>query len=153
MKGNDINTNDEQIIEMYEKLKVEIGKKHGVDIPNNDPVLIAVTITDFLLKQHKEMLDDTLSELGDIVLNTKFELDEHIEEKKIELFRRVQEVNNENIKNVSMQIQTYFKNEAKNYQSLKVNLENNYTQIKFTTILNIMFSIAILATILLLFFK
>ena len=57
--------------EEFKKLKKEIATKHGYNLSDDDPILMFVTLNDFLLNQYKEALEYTLQDLSDIMINIR----------------------------------------------------------------------------------
>lgn len=126
--------NNEQLD--FNKLKKEIAVKHGYNLSDDDPILMFVTLNEFMLNQYKAAFDETLCDLSDILTNIKTDVNKYIKENEMELFKKIQVINNDNVSKVHTRIRRYFEQEAET-----ININNLYQKKKsllllFISILN-----------------
>lgn len=122
--------------EEFKKLKKEIATKHGYNLSDDDPILMFVTLNDFLLNQYKEALEYTLQDLSDIMINIKSDVNQYIKENELNLFKRIQDINNSNVSKVHNKIKEYFQHEAEHINMIHQKNKRNYNILTMITILN-----------------
>ncbi len=88
----------------YEKLKKEIAIKHGYSLSDDDPILMFVTLNDFMLNQYKVALNETLFDLSEMLVNIKTDVNQYVKDNELELFKKVQLINNDNVNKVHNKI-------------------------------------------------
>ena len=121
--------------EEFKELKKEIAMKHGYSLSDDDPILMFVTLNDYMLKQYKPTLDYNLEDLSDILVNIKSDVNQYIKENEINLFKRIQEINNENVSKVHTKIKEYFQEYAEKSKATEnKNIKNNNTILTFSLI-------------------
>lgn len=141
-----MNINDNNQLN-YDELKKTIAVKHGYNLSDNDPILMFVTLNDFMLNQYKIIFDETLNDLRDTAVNAKIDISNHIKEKEIELFKKIQQINNDNVNKVHSKIKEYFQQEAKYRALSNIKENNNKFIIKSLLIFNLLCSIIIILKI------
>lgn len=137
--------NDEE----FKDLKKEIAIKHGYSLSDDDPILMFVSLNEFLLKQYQTTMENNLLELSDIVFNTKTDIQNHIKEQELALLRKIQEINNKNVSNVHDKIKEYFMQEANVYKGMKNAIIKNDKIVKILILINISITIILLLVIIL----
>lgn len=130
-----MNINDNNQLN-YDELKKTIAIKHGYNLSDNDPILMFVTLNDFMLNQYKIIFDETLNDLRDTAVNTKIDISNHIKEKEIELFKKIQQINNDNVNKVHTKIKEYFQNQAEITQLKHIKEKKFFSKIFYITIFN-----------------
>lgn len=135
--------------EEFKELKKEIAIKHGYSLSDDDPILMFITLNEFLLKQYQTAMENNLLELSDIVFNTKTDIQNHIKEQELALLRKIQEINNKNVSNVHEKIKEYFYQEAEAYKGIKNAIIKNDKIVKIMILINISITIILLLTIIL----
>lgn len=119
----------------FKELKKEIAMKHGYSLSDDDPILMFVTLNDYMLKQYKQTLDYNLEDLSDILVNIKSDVNQYVKENEINLFKRIQEINNENVSKVHTKIKEYFQEYAEKFKATEnKNIKNNNTILTFSLI-------------------
>lgn len=134
----------------FKQLKKEISLKHGYKLDDNDPILMFVTLNDYMLKQYKEALDYNLQDLSDILVNIKGDVNQYVKENEINLLKRIQEINNNNVIKVHGKIKEYFQQEAEINKELRHNNNKNSRLLLNIVLFNTLCNLLIL---LLLFIK
>lgn len=134
----------------FKKLKKEIALKHGYKLDDNDPILMFVTLNDYMLKQYKEALDYNLQDLSDILVNIKGDVNQYVKENEVNLLKRIQEINNNNVIKVHNKIKEYFQHEAEINKQLRHNNNKNSRLLLNIVLFNTLCNLLIL---LLLFIK
>ncbi len=124
--------NDEE----FKKLKKEISVKHGYNLDDDDPILMFVTLNEYMLKQYKEALDYNLQDLSDIMINIKGDVNQYIKENELNLFKRIQEINNSNVSKVHNKIKDYFQQEAKSINIIHQKNNKKYNILTMLAVLN-----------------
>lgn len=122
--------------EEFKKLKKEIATKHGYNLSDDDPILMFVTLNDFLLNQYKEALEYTLQDLSDIMINIKSDVNQYIKENELNLFKRIQDINNSNVSKVHNKIKEYFQHEAEHINMIHQKNKKNYNILTMIAVLN-----------------
>lgn len=122
--------------EEFKKLKKEIATKHGYNLSDDDPILMFVTLNDFLLNQYKEALEYTLQDLSDIMINIKSDVNQYIKENELNLFKRIQDINNSNVSKVHNKIKEYFQHEAEHINMIHQKNKRNYNILTMIAVLN-----------------
>lgn len=140
-----IDPNDED----FKQLKQEIAVKHGYALSDDDPILMFVTLNEFLLRKYQAALEDNLMQLSDIVANTKTDIHNHIKKEELTLFRKIQEINNDNVSKVHEKIKEYFVQEAGAYKDLNNAIIKKDNIIKVVVLINTVISIILLLVIIL----
>lgn len=130
----EINENNEQLD--FKKLKKEIAVKHGYNLPDDDPILMFVTLNEFMLNQYKTAFDETLCDLSDILTNIKTDINFYIKENEMELFKKIQIINNDNVSKVHTRIRRYFEQEAETININNLYQKNKSSLLLFISILN-----------------
>ncbi len=120
----------------FKTLKKDIAIKHGYNLSEDDPILMFVTLNDFMLNQYKIAFDDTLNDLSDTLINIKTDVNQYIKENEIELFKKIQLINNDNVSKVHNKIKEYFQQEAIMMEKYKEKQKNNNFLIISITIFN-----------------
>ncbi len=120
----------------FTELQKKVAAEHGVILSDNDPLLLYVTINEYLLNQYKDSLNDTLSDLSDILINIKDDVNNYIKEKELLMLQKVQQVNNKNVENVNNKIKEYFQQEAENNNKINNNINNIYKYLYISIMLN-----------------
>lgn len=141
-----MNINDNNQLN-YDELKKTIAVKHGYNLSDNDPILMFVTLNDFMLNQYKIIFDETLNDLRDTAVNAKIDISNHIKEKEIELFKKIQQINNDNVNKVHTKIKEYFQQEAENQALSNLKQKSNNFIITSLLIFNLLCSIIIILKI------
>lgn len=134
----------------FKQLKKEIALKHGYKLDDNDPILMFVTLNDYMLKQYKEALDYNLQDLSDILVNIKGDVNQYVKENEVNLLKRIQEINNNNVIKVHNKIKEYFQQEAEINKELRHNNNKNSRLLLNIVLFNTLCNLLIL---LLLFIK
>lgn len=141
-----MNINDNNQLN-YDELKKTIAVKHGYNLSDNDPILMFVTLNDFMLNQYKIIFDETLNDLRDTAVNANIDISNHIKEKEIELFKRIQQINNDNVNKVHGKIKEYFQQEAENIALYSIKHKNSSFLTQSLLIINLFCCIIIILKI------
>lgn len=130
-----------------EELKMEIVKKHGYTIDDKDPVLMLVTITEYMLAKHKDLYDDLLIDLSGLLITIKGEVATSIKKQEIALLKKINDNNNANIENFYKGVSVKFAELITASQQLKTHTDKNISSLKISIITSIVISLITLATV------